>query len=76
MEIEIIPKLKRYEPLIEMYPPQLANKFLPEWYKKQTSYKRGDVNTSNLSNAWQLKNKNFLHNLKVFNTTKDKKIKK
>ena len=35
MEIEIIPKLKRYEPLIEMYPPQLANKFLPEWYKKQ-----------------------------------------
>jgi len=38
MEIEIIPKLKRYEPLIEMYPPQLANKFLPEWYKKTKTF--------------------------------------
>lgn len=35
MEITIIPKLKRYEPLINLYPPQPANKFLPEWYKKQ-----------------------------------------
>lgn len=35
MNITVIPKLKRYEPVLELYPPQLSNKFLPEWYKKQ-----------------------------------------
>lgn len=35
MEIKVIPKLKRYEKVLELYPPQLSNKFLPEWYKKQ-----------------------------------------
>lgn len=35
MNIEIIPIEKKYEPLLELYPPVLANKILPEWYKEQ-----------------------------------------
>mgnify|MGYP001214052535 CR=1 FL=1 len=53
--IKIHPTRKEYATLLKLYPPVLANKFLPDWYKKQTSYKRGDVNTSNLSNAWQFR---------------------
>ena len=37
---------------MNLYPPVLANKFLPEWYKKQKSYKRGDINTSSIFSAW------------------------
>ena len=37
---------------MNLYPPVLANKFLPEWYKKQDSYKRGDINTSSIFDAW------------------------
>ena len=37
---------------MDLYPPVLANKFLPEWYKKQKSYKRGDINTSSIFSAW------------------------
>ena len=33
MKIEIIPINKEHEYFIENYPPQLANKFLPKWYK-------------------------------------------
>jgi hypothetical protein len=32
--IEIYPKSKVFENILELYPPQLANKFLPDWYKK------------------------------------------
>jgi hypothetical protein len=35
MEIKVIPKDERYKEVLELYPPQLANKFLPEWYKQQ-----------------------------------------
>ena len=37
---------------MNLYPQVLANKFLPEWYKKQKSYKRGDINTSSIFSAW------------------------
>ena len=37
---------------MNLYPPVLANKFLPEWYKKQKSYKRGDINTSSIFSDW------------------------
>jgi hypothetical protein len=36
-EINIYPRQKELEHLLELYPPQAANKFLPEWYKKQKS---------------------------------------
>jgi len=35
IQIDIVPRAKPYEILLEQYKPQLANKFLPEWYKKQ-----------------------------------------
>jgi len=35
VEIKIIPREKEYNTLLETYPPQLTNKFLPDWYKKQ-----------------------------------------
>ena len=50
--IKIYPANKTAETLMNLYPPVLANKFLPEWYKKQNSYKRGDINTSSVSDAW------------------------
>ena len=34
MKIEIIPQKKKYEVLLDLYPPVLANRDLPEWYKK------------------------------------------
>jgi len=34
MKIEIIPRFKMFEDLVQAYPPQLANKFLPEWFKE------------------------------------------
>ena len=34
MKIEIIPADKKFEPLLDLYKPLPANKFLPEWYKK------------------------------------------
>lgn len=34
MKITIIPKTKSREPFLELYPPKLANEFLPDWYKK------------------------------------------
>lgn len=35
IEIKIVPREKELSTLLELYPPQLANKFLPDWYKKQ-----------------------------------------
>ena len=35
MKIEILPVKKEYEVLLDLYPPKIANKFLPDWYKKQ-----------------------------------------
>ena len=43
MLIEIYPKFKEFEVLLDLYPPQLANKYLPEWYKKQKIYSRDIV---------------------------------
>jgi len=34
MKITVIPKRKEYETLLELYPPVLTNKLLPDWYKK------------------------------------------
>jgi len=35
MEVKVIPKIDKYKEVLKLYPPQLANKFLPDWYKKQ-----------------------------------------
>ena len=35
MEVNIYPRIKEFEHLLELYPPIKANKFLPEWYKNQ-----------------------------------------
>tara|TARA_R100001443_G_scaffold31672_1_gene45819 strand:+ start:1409 stop:2152 length:744 start_codon:yes stop_codon:yes gene_type:complete len=39
MKVEFIPSRKDYELFLELFPPQLSNKFLPEWYKKGTKLK-------------------------------------
>jgi hypothetical protein len=52
LPIKIYPINKKAEVLMDIYPPVLANKFLPGWYKKQQSYKRGDINTSSIFSAW------------------------
>ena len=39
MNIEIIPSREDYEQFLEMYPPQLSNKFLPKWYKNSGNKK-------------------------------------
>jgi len=33
MNITVIPKNKKYEKLLELYPPVLSNQLLPKWYK-------------------------------------------
>ena len=43
MKLEIYPKYKEYETLLELYPPKLANKYLPEWYKKQKIYSKDTI---------------------------------
>jgi hypothetical protein len=35
IQVDIVPRHDAYNKLPELYKPQLANKFLPEWYKKQ-----------------------------------------
>ena len=40
VEISIYPKTKSFEHLLKLYPPVLANKFLPKWYKEQKVYHR------------------------------------
>ncbi len=45
MKIEIIPQSKQYETLLDLFPPQPANKFLPQWYKE---IGRGEQVDSNL----------------------------
>jgi len=47
MEIDIYPVFKEFERLLDLYPPDLANKFLPEWYKKQEFAKYFDTRNSN-----------------------------
>ncbi len=46
MKIEIIPADKKFEPLLDLYKPLPANKFLPDWYKKMG---RGDLLESELA---------------------------
>ena len=41
--IEIRAKSEAHQTLMEMYPPQLANKFLPGWYKKQKIYPKNEI---------------------------------
>ena len=48
MKIEIIPADKKFEPLLDLYKPLPANKFLPEWYKKMG---RGDLLDSELADT-------------------------
>ena len=43
MKIEIIPTQPAFETLLELYPPQNANKFLPEWYKKMKLGNKADT---------------------------------
>ena len=38
-EINIYPRQDWLQPVMKVYPPILANKFLPEWYKKQVKNK-------------------------------------
>ena len=40
VEISIYPRTKSFEHLLKLYPPVLANKYLPEWYKEQKIYYR------------------------------------
>ena len=42
VEVNIYPRYKEMEYLLNLYPPQRANKFLPEWYKKQKLYNRDE----------------------------------
>jgi hypothetical protein len=39
MKIEVIPEKKEYENFLDFYPPQLANRFLPDWYKNSSKLK-------------------------------------
>jgi hypothetical protein len=41
--IEIRAKSEAHQMLLELYPPKLANKFLPEWYKKQKIYPKNEI---------------------------------
>lgn len=49
MNINIFPVREEFESLLELYPPKLANKFLPEWYKKQDFAKYLDTRNSDKS---------------------------
>lgn len=40
VEIKIYPINKKFEGLLELYPPVPGNKILPEWYKKQTIFNK------------------------------------
>ena len=35
MEIKVIPREHKYKEILDLYPPLLSNKFLPDWYKNQ-----------------------------------------
>lgn len=35
MQVNIYPRIKEFEALLELYPPVKANKMLPQWYKEQ-----------------------------------------
>lgn len=39
VDINIYPRKKNFQQLLQLYPPVSANKFLPEWYKKQKAIK-------------------------------------
>lgn len=43
IQVHIHPRNKSNEALLELYPPQLANRYLPEWYKNQEVYKRNEI---------------------------------
>lgn len=47
VDVNIYPRYKEMEYLLDMYPPQRANKFLPEWYKKQKIYTRDEFYSDN-----------------------------
>jgi len=41
--INIHPKTEAHKQLMDLYPPELANKFLPAWYKKQKIYRKDEI---------------------------------
>ncbi len=43
VDITIFPKEKEFETLLELYPPQPANKFIPDWYKAKNISNRNQV---------------------------------
>tara|TARA_A100001515_G_scaffold3421_2_gene3449 strand:+ start:1627 stop:2382 length:756 start_codon:yes stop_codon:yes gene_type:complete len=43
VDVTIFPKEKSFEPILELYPPQLASKFIPQWYKEKNISKRFQV---------------------------------
>ena len=47
VNLEVIPRKKEFNALLELYPPKPANKFLPDWYKKQKVLKRFDIYNTN-----------------------------
>lgn len=52
VELNIYPRRKELEALLELYPPQPANKFLPDWYKKQKRFtKLETIATDNVLEA-------------------------
>jgi len=53
LKIEIYPYDKMGETILELYPLQPANKFLPEWYKKQKVHQRGTETYSNLGTEFR-----------------------
>lgn len=43
VDIDIYPRLPEFNSLLEAFPPKPANKFLPEWYKKQKLYTKKEM---------------------------------
>jgi hypothetical protein len=43
MDINIYPIRKNFETLLELYPPMLANRYLPDWYKKMGNKSYFDI---------------------------------
>lgn len=52
MKVEIIPTKPEHEILLELFPPVLANKMLPEWYKKAKVGNLADT-LMNQDRAWE-----------------------
>lgn len=49
--IEIFPREKQFEEITQLYKPEPANKYLPEWYKKQVKAQKENDDTLFASNC-------------------------